>query len=164
MATSEEAAENDNIISNAAAAAACNSCRCRLARTSTCLSCATDATNCLMGVCFFHMNAIYPTLTMSARKRTLYKKNDKMREEERRSARGGRRPRQQREGNDGYSSSQIELWYQFCNSFCNFEKTPIHSFASCTSWEGHATRPSSWCCVVPLKRVIICPFMIPRRP
>ena len=39
--------------------------------TVVCLSCVTDVSNCLLGVCFFHMNTIQQLTTLTARKTDL---------------------------------------------------------------------------------------------
>ena len=60
MATSEEAEESIHYDSNTAAVL-----------TDVCLSCVTDVSNCLLGVCFFHMNTIQQLMTLITRKTDL---------------------------------------------------------------------------------------------
>eukprot|EP01046_Picozoa_sp_COSAG06_P011328 COSAG06_NODE_643_length_13477_cov_19.795410_9_plen_143_part_00 len=121
--------------------------RCSNRRLSVCLPCVTDVSNCLLGVCYFHMNTLQKIMTLIARKTDLIckiERRERERERERvstRSARGGRRPRLQREGNNGYSSRPDDITinrdnghYFHCLGFSPILiliLIPIHSFLFC---------------------------------
>ena len=45
--------------------------RCSNRRLSVCLPCVTDVSNCLLGVCHFHMNTFQKIMTLIARKTDL---------------------------------------------------------------------------------------------
>jgi hypothetical protein len=62
MATSEEAEESDHYATMLTISPVL---------TVACLSFVTDVTNCLLGVCLFHMNTIHQLTTLSARKTDL---------------------------------------------------------------------------------------------